>query len=97
MTERIDLRADLHGHALDYARTQDRAWFERHPDAVKYHRPAVPHEWCRSTPTGCASLLELPEPLDGHRWEIHVEVERIAVGLRRKRPYAVLVQVEAVA
>ncbi len=34
----IDLRADLHRHAMDYAADVDRRWFRLHP--------AIEHEHC---------------------------------------------------
>jgi hypothetical protein len=42
----IDLRADLHGHAIDYACDVDRRWFRLHPEAARYLRPAIEHEHC---------------------------------------------------
>lgn len=42
----IDLRADLHGHAVDFACDQDRRYFVEHPDATWYSRPAIDHELC---------------------------------------------------
>jgi hypothetical protein len=42
----LDLRADLHGHALDFAADLDRAYFAANPDAESYTRQPVEHEWC---------------------------------------------------
>lgn len=43
---RLDLRADLHGHAADYVSDVDRAWFAAHPGVDVYVRQGLPHEWC---------------------------------------------------
>ena len=50
----IDLRADLHGHVLDYVTGRDRQWFADHPGAVAYIRRAEPHELCIPGPEGVA-------------------------------------------
>jgi hypothetical protein len=42
----IDLRADLHGHAIDYACDQDRRFFAEHPDLDVYERDGIEHELC---------------------------------------------------
>ncbi len=46
MTRHLDLRADLHGHATEYASDDDRAWFTAHPSAAQRVRPPHEHEWC---------------------------------------------------
>lgn len=42
----VDLRADYHGHAIEYACDLDRAYFKDHPGAAEYVRAAVDHEVC---------------------------------------------------
>jgi hypothetical protein len=53
----IDLAADRHGHAIDYAGDQDRRYFREHPDATRYLRAPIEHEFCIEAPDGpCYSL-----------------------------------------
>ena len=71
----IDLRADLHGHAIDFACDQDRRYFRHHPDAVSYQRPAIDHELCIP---GSPCVVISPGSV------IWVSVTQIAPGVRTR-------------
>jgi hypothetical protein len=73
MTDTIDLSADYHGHATDYACDQDRRWFGEHPDQATYTRSAVEHEFCQFFPA-CVELVG------------EVRVVSVADGLRTRSP-----------
>lgn len=42
----IDLRADYHGHVIDFVCDQDRRWLAEHPKGASFMRAAYPHEFC---------------------------------------------------
>ena len=68
---RTEVRVDaLHAAAIEAACDLDRGWFERHPDAVTYVRPALDHE--ASVPSGPCRSLAL------------VQVGQIEPGLRAR-------------
>jgi hypothetical protein len=77
----FDLPADLHGHAVDYACDQDRAWFAAHPSAVGYTRLPFAHEFCCpvcvADGRGCRSLAGRV---------IAVRVQAIGPGVRACSP-----------
>jgi hypothetical protein len=76
----IDLRADLHGHAIEYACGLDRAWFDAHPGGVRYHRRPVEHEWCLTGDDGqCVPLVPGYEI-------VGVAVRQHCAGLRTRQP-----------
>jgi hypothetical protein len=81
----LDLRADLHGHALDWLNDQDRRWFREHPGATWYAREPCPHELCdpRFVPR-CEPLL----PSEYDDVQVMIQVEQIAPGVRVRSFYA---------
>jgi hypothetical protein len=86
MSEPLDLRHDLHGHAIEFACDQDRAWFESHPDESCYIREPVEHEWCISDADGrCVSVVDPPPGAT-----FLVEVFMIGPRVRARRPIFVV-------
>lgn len=97
----IDLRADLHGHVVDFVSDQDRRWFDAHPGETVRHRPALPHEFCDPRhlsecrpvfdplplPEGVEATLMLPE---GVEVTLMVEVRRLSSWARTRQPYLCL-------
>lgn len=73
----IDLRADLHGHATDYASDLDRAWFAEHPGAQRYQRAPVDHEFCAPGLLSCTEATGV----------VLVVVTQIRPGLRTRAPF----------
>jgi hypothetical protein len=75
----LDLRADYHGHVIDYVCDYDRIFLAAHPEVDAFERPAVEHEFCdmiaASTPGICLDF-------EG----VVVRVTRIAEGVRARRP-----------
>jgi len=53
----FDLRADIHGRAVDFANDLDRAFFEQHPGTRTCTRPPVEHEWCGPGADGTCTPL----------------------------------------
>jgi len=75
----IDLKADFHGHVIDYVGDQDRAFFAAHPEVQAFERPAFPHEFC--------NLLAGGGPQVCFDFEgVVVRVTRMVDGARTRQP-----------
>ena len=75
----IDLKADFHGHVIDYVCDQDRAFFAAHPEVQAFERPAFPHEFC--------DLLAVGGPRVCFDFEgVVVRVTRMVDGTRARQP-----------
>jgi hypothetical protein len=84
--EPLDLRHDVHGHAIDFACDRDRAWFESHPEETRYTRESFEHEWCIPDADGrCVSVVDPPPGTT-----VLVEVSVVGPGLRARRPIFVV-------
>jgi hypothetical protein len=79
----VDLRSDLHGHAIDYISDQDRRWFAEHPAMSRYLRLAFDHELCdpRAAAQGkCTLSVQMPAGARGV-----IEVTQLGPGVRLRR------------
>lgn len=87
-THTHDLRADLHGRALEYARGVDRKFFEANPDVTTYTRDAVDHELCPAAfgQGRCVSNADLPPAPGGRRFRLVVDVVNLGRGVLIRQP-----------
>lgn len=87
----IDIRSDFHGHILDYVCGDDRRWFEDNPGEPVRWRPAPEHEFCDPGRfPDCRPLFPTPEPLQGDKADLWVEVRYLVPGCRTRTPYIVI-------